>query len=193
MLEHFGKEKFHDDPRIENLIEALADWQVIPKLGTPRVRNMLLSVMKKSKYPLRLKALEKIICNDLDFSFYNKVEVAKIELSSQGASLVKMEENDIDIWELLTRYQFERDIAEYHSQIEKCLLDTIIESGLEPEEIDVAIKTGGSSNIPYFTGMLESIFGPGRVKASNTVSSVTAGLAIRAYEGDTRYRDLHTR
>jgi hypothetical chaperone protein len=192
MLEHFGKGKFRDDPHIENLIEALADWQVIPQLGTPQVRTMLHSVMKKSKYPVRLKALETIIYNDLAFSFYNKVEAAKIELSSQGVSLVKIEEKDLNIWELLTRYQFERDIAEYHTRIEKCLLDTIIESGLEPEEIDVAIKTGGSSNIPYFTGMLESIFGPERVKASNTFSSVTAGLAIRAYEGDTRYRDSHT-
>ena len=112
-----------------------------------------------------------------------KVEAAKIELSSQGASLVKMKEKGINIWELLTRYQFELDIKEYYFQIEQCLLDTIAQSGLEPEQIDIAIKTGGSSNIPCFAAMLESIFGPERVKTSDTFGSVTAGLAIRAYEG----------
>jgi hypothetical chaperone protein len=183
MLEHFGKGKFSDDPHIESLIDALADWQVIPQLSTPQVRSMLQRTMKKCPVPARIKALETIIYNDLAFSFYNKVEAAKIELSSQGASLFRMEEKDIHIWELLTRYQFEQDLQEMAQKIETCLLDTLAASGLDIEQIDAAIKTGGSSGIPYFTRMLESTFGADYVKSSNTFSSVTAGLAIRAYEG----------
>jgi molecular chaperone DnaK (HSP70) len=62
------------------------------------------------------------------------------------------------------------------------LLDTIISSGLEPEQINAVVKTGGSSNIPLFSNLLADIFGPERVKSSDTFSSVTAGLGIRAHE-----------
>jgi molecular chaperone DnaK (HSP70) len=47
-------------------------------------------------------------------------------------------------------------------------------------EIDIVMKTGGSSNIPLFTGMLARIFGKEKVKESNSFSSVVAGLAIKA-------------
>jgi molecular chaperone DnaK (HSP70) len=87
----------------------------------------------------------------------------------------------MDIWELYTRHQFEADIREYQEQIERVLLDTVIASGLEPEQIDAVVKTGGSSNIPAFSEMLYKIFGPEKVKASDVFSSVTAGLAIKAY------------
>ena len=182
LLEHFGKGKFPNDPTLEELIDALTDWQIIPQLSTPQIRSQLQRAMRAKQSPVRLKALEAIIYNDLAFSLYNKVESAKIELSAQGVSLLKMKEKHIDIWELLTRYQFELDIKDHALRIEACLLDTIAASGLEPEQIDVAIKTGGSSNIPYFNLMLESIFGADKVRSSNAFSSVTAGLAIRAFE-----------
>ena len=59
-------------------------------------------------------------------------------------------------------------------------LETIAKSGLDIKEIDAVVKTGGSSNIPLFTGMLARLFGAEKVKASNAFSSVVAGLAIKA-------------
>jgi hypothetical chaperone protein len=182
MLEHFGKGRFPDDPRIETLIDALAEWEVLPELSTPTVRTLLRKTMPTSSVPARLKALESIIYNDLAFSFYNKVETAKIQLSGQSAGLFRMEESDIHIWELLTRRRFDQDIEEPADQIRQCVLDTIARSGLGVYDIDAAIKTGGSSNIPFFSEMLEDIFGQGHVVEANTFGSVTAGLALKAYE-----------
>ena len=65
--------------------------------------------------------------------------------------------------------------------VEKVLLDTIEKSGLEIRQIDAVVKTGGSSNIPLFTGMLARLFGAEKVKESNAFSSVVAGLAIKAH------------
>jgi molecular chaperone DnaK (HSP70) len=53
---------------------------------------------------------------------------------------------------------------------------------LAPDQIDAVVKTGGSSNIPLFTGMLSRIFGADKVKESNAFSSVVAGLAIKSFE-----------
>jgi molecular chaperone DnaK (HSP70) len=91
----------------------------------------------------------------------------------------------MDIWELYTRTQFEFDIHAYQEQIKQVLLDTVAASGLEPGQIDAVVKTGGSSSIPVFTEMLGDIFGSNRVKTSDLFSSVTAGLAIKAYQTGT--------
>jgi molecular chaperone DnaK (HSP70) len=87
----------------------------------------------------------------------------------------------MDVWELYTRRQFEGDIREHYQRIEAMLLDTVAASGLEPEQIDAVVKTGGSSSIPLFSEMLAGLFGAEKVRASEAFSSVTAGLAIKAH------------
>ena len=129
-----------------------------------------------------LKALQALIYNDLAFTFYNRVEAAKIALSEQGATAISLEDRNIPLWELYTRSQFEADIREYTGQVERTLLDTLASSNLGTEEVDAVVKTGGSSSIPLFTEMLVRLFGAEKVKTSNAFSSVVAGLAIRAGE-----------
>jgi molecular chaperone DnaK (HSP70) len=93
-----------------------------------------------------------------------------------------MKEKNLDIWELYTRAQFEKDIQEHREQILRVLMDTVSASGLEPGQIDAVVKTGGSSNIPVFSEMLGGIFGSDKVKSSDVFNSVTAGLAIKAHQ-----------
>jgi hypothetical chaperone protein len=182
MLPHFGKGLVQHDPEILNLIHTIPDWAALPELSTPRAKAELERAIQAGEAPVRLKALESLIFNDLAFSFYNMIEATKITLSSLGVAVAGMKEKDLDIWELYTRSQFEKDIREHREQIEQVLMDTVAASGLEPDQIDAVVKTGGSSNIPLFAEMLGRIFGNDRVKASDVFNSVTAGLAIKAYQ-----------
>jgi hypothetical chaperone protein len=180
MLPHFGLGQVDHQPAILELINSVPDWMALPDLATPQNKNLLEKAMRAGLAPVRLKALQALIYNDMAFTFYNRVESAKISLSDQGAAVISLEDRDIPVWELYTRNQFEADILEFQSRVEKVLLDTLAASGLEPGSVDAVVKTGGSSNIPLFTGMLVRIFGAEKVKKSNPFSSVAAGLAIRA-------------
>lgn len=180
MLSHFGFGKVKHHPEIMQMIEAVPDWMALPEMGTPINKNILDKAIQAKVAPVRLKALEHLIYNDLAFTFYNRVEAGKIALSNDGATVISLEDKDISLWELYTRSQFESDIQHYLVDVEKVLLDTIAKSGLDVEEIDAVVKTGGSSNIPLFTGMLARLFGTEKVKESNAFSSVVAGLAIKA-------------
>lgn len=182
MLSHFGKGLVQHDPEVLKLIQAIPDWSGLPELSTPRAKAELERAIQAGEAPVRLKALEALIFNDLAFSFYNMVEATKITLSSQGAVIASMKEKDLDIWELYTRSQFEKDIREHGEQIEQVLMDTVTASGLDMGQIDAVVKTGGSSNIPVFSEMLSRVFGEDKVKASDVFNSVTAGLAIKAYQ-----------
>ena len=181
MLSHFGYERVRYHPEIMEMIHAVPDWMALPYLGTPINKNILEKAIRAGTAPIQLKALQGLIYNDLAFTFYNRVEAGKIALSNDGATIISLEDKDIALWELYTRHQFETDIYHYLVDVEKVLLDTIAKSGLEPGEIDAVVKTGGSSNIPLFTGMLTRIFGEDRVKESNAFTSVVAGLAIKAF------------
>ena len=180
MLAHFGYGRVKHHPEIMDMIHAIPDWMALPELGTPINRNILEKAIHSGTVPVRLKALEGLIYNDLAFTFYNRVEAGKIALSNEGATIISLEDKDIGLWELYTRHQFESDIQHYLVAVEKVLLDTVAKSGLDVEEIHAVVKTGGSSNIPLFTNMLARIFGAEKVKESNSFSSVVAGLAIRA-------------
>jgi len=181
MLPHFGSEGASGYHEIMELIQAVPDWMTLPELSTPQIWNSLQRAIQKQVAPVRLKTLQSLIFNDLAFSFYNQVESAKIALSSRGASIISLKAPDIDLWELYTRRQFELDIEGYRDTIEKLLLDTVAAAGMETGQIDAVVKTGGSASIPVFIRMLQDIFGREKVIESNTFSSVTSGLAIRAW------------
>jgi hypothetical chaperone protein len=180
MLSHFGLGQVRHHPEILEMIHAIPDWMALPELGTPINKNILEKAIHAGTAPIQIKALQGLIYNDLAFTFYNRVEAGKIALSSDGATIISLEDKDIALWELYTRHQFETDIQHYLADVEKVLLETIAKSGLEPAEIDAVVKTGGSSNIPLFTEMLAGIFGKEKVKTSNAFTSVVAGLAIKA-------------
>jgi hypothetical chaperone protein len=188
LLHHFGHGSIQYMPDIQGLIETVPDWIALPELSTPIIKNTLDKAIRDGIAPVRLQTLQSLIFDDLAFSFYNQVETAKIVLSNQGATVIRIDTESLDLWELYTRAQFEEDIREYKEEIEGVLLEAVLKSGLEPEQIDAVVKTGGSSNIPIFSKMLGDIFGSKKVVESNTFSSVTAGLAIRATEGDFRMR-----
>ncbi len=180
MLSHFGHSQVIHHPELLEMVNAIPDWMALPELGTPINKNILEKAIHAGIAPVRLKALEGLIYNDLAFTFYNRVEAGKIALSSDGATIISLEDKDIALWELYTRHQFETDIYHYLIDVEKVLLDTIARSGLEPGEIDAVVKTGGSSSIPLFTEMLARVFGEEKVRQSSAFSSVVAGLAIKA-------------
>ncbi len=71
-------------------------------------------------------------------------------------------------------------VAAERKRIEAAVDRVIGASGLSPRQIDVVIRTGGSSSIPWFVGMLERKVGPGKVVAHDLFTSVAAGLALAA-------------
>ena len=159
---------------------ALVNWQAIPELNRPETLHFLQLAQINGSHPARVRALESLLVNNYATRLFDEVERAKIALSSASFAIVRFTGEDIDVWQPLTRSQFESLIAEETHRIEVCLLDTLDRSGLRPGEIDAVVRTGGSAQIPCFIEMLGRIFDPDKVVLSDVFSGVTAGLAIRA-------------
>jgi hypothetical chaperone protein len=192
LLDHFGRGSTvrlgtHGGDRGENatpfpsqFTDALVNWQAVPELTRPETLHFLQLAQVNGSHPARIKALESLLVNNYAARLFDEVERAKIDLSTDHFALIRLAEEEIDVWQPLTRSQFESLIADEARRIEACLLDTLGRSGLQPDDIDAVVRTGGSAQIPSFVDMLGRIFGPEKVVLTEVFSGVTAGLAIRA-------------
>ena len=160
--------------------DALVNWQAVPELNRPETLHFLQLAQINGSHPSRVRALESLLVNNYAVRLFDEVERAKIVLSGDRFALIRLTGEDIDVWQPLTRSQFESLIAGERRQIETCLLDTLARSGLRPGDIDAVVRTGVSAQIPCFIEMLGRVFGPEKVILSEVFTGVTAGLAIRA-------------
>ena len=184
LLDHFGRgSTWGEDeaPFPRQYTEALVDWQTIPELSRPETLHFLQLAQATGSHPARVRALESLLVNNYAVRLIDAVERAKVALSTAVFALIQLAGGDIDVWQPLTRSQFEVLISDQARRIEECVLDTLERSGLRKDQIDTVVRTGGSAQIPCFIEILGRIFGPDKVVLSDVFSSVTAGLAIRAY------------
>ncbi|MBN1888433.1 MAG: Hsp70 family protein [Thermoflexales bacterium] len=176
---HYGQDK---RPFPRDIVEQMCDWQTLAALGTLEMKGFFDRVGATSDHPARVENLESLIFNEYGYSLYSQVEQAKIRLSNEYAAAIELQGEGISVWQMLTRAQFEAIITDYRRQVEDCLLETVRASGLGLEQIDRVVATGGSSSIPSFSQMLAALFGPAKLVKTSVFTSVTAGLAIKAYE-----------
>jgi hypothetical chaperone protein len=186
LLDHFGRgTTWGEDqaPFPDKYTDPLVHWQTILQLNRPETFDFLRLARLTSSHPERIVALESLLMNNYAMRLVDEVERAKIALSSDYFAAIQLSGEDIDVWQPITRSQFEALIVDAVRRIEACLLDTVERSGLGVDEIDAVVRTGGSAQIPCFIEMMGRIFGPEKVVLSSVFSGVTAGLAIRAEEG----------
>ena len=98
--------------------------------------------------------------------------------------MIRLSGEDLDIWQPITRSQFEALISSALHQIETCVRETLAQSGVRPSQIVAVIQTGGSAQTPCFVDMLARLFGSAKIVATGAFTTVAAGLAIRAAQMD---------
>ncbi len=187
LLDHFGRGVLLGErqlPLPAHLTESLSHWQEIPRLSQPETLNVLAEAQLSADHPSRLRAFESLVVNNYGFALFDAVEGAKRRLSERFSAVIRLQGEDLDLWHLLTRLQFETLIAGYRREIAQEVAQTVQRSGLSADEIDAVVRTGGSSQIPCFIDLLADMFGANKLRLENTFSGVTSGLAIRAWELD---------
>jgi len=167
-------------PFPDRYTDALVQWQTAVELERPEALQFLRRVQTSGSHPSRVRALESLVTRRAVLRLADEVERAKVTLCDALFAVIRLQEDDVDLWQPLTRLQFEALIGDVARRVERCVLETVARAGLAPEEIDVVVRTGGSAQIPLFAAMLGRLFGPDRVVAADPFSSVAAGLAIRA-------------
>ena len=102
----------------------------------------------------------------------------KAALSTHAEARLDIPEIDVEV--ALSRAEFETLIQEPLKRIAQVVDETVRRAGIGFDDIDIVLRTGGSSLIPAVKQLLDDRF-PGRVVEHDPFTSVAAGLAIASF------------
>ena len=168
------------------ILAQLHSWYTIPLLNemdTLRFLRELGAVATKGRGGLQ--ALLTLVQKNYGWSLFEAIERAKIALSRDTQTDIFFVQENIEIDEPLSRQRFENIIAGHLHSIGEGIDETLSLAGLRPDDIDVVIRTGGSSLIPAVEAVLAGKFGEDKVQRQDVFTSVVKGLALA---GDSRFR-----
>jgi hypothetical protein len=181
LLPHFGG---GDDGVLSSeMSDKLLAWQTMPELSRPRYVEQILW-LKRNGHAAQMEALETLISNNIGFKLFKEIERVKKRLSTDQSATFQFDFDAIHIREAITRRRFNRMIAKDLDEIVHSIHQVIRDAHLTPHDIDVVLRTGGSSLVPVIRQLLASIFGESKMRSVDPLISVTGGFAIVAYELD---------
>jgi hypothetical chaperone protein len=179
LLPHFGG---GDEGLLSpEMSDKLLAWQTMPELSRPNHLEMIRRLAKTGD-PRPYRALETLVTRNVGFKLFKEIERVKKLLSTEPAATLDFAYEAIQIQETISRRRFERLIAREVDEIEASIHRVVADAGCAVGDIDVVLRTGGSSLIPVFARLLTDIFGEDRQCAIDPLVSVVGGFAVAAYE-----------
>ncbi len=177
----FDKEEIETRFPFEDYEDLLLNWAVTYLLNQNKYTTPMMDcIARGGPGAHKFRRLRELIQHNLSYSVFQSIKDFKARLSADEEAVLDIPEIDIEI--RLTRERFEELIGDLLQQFEEGVEETLTKSRLGANEIDLVIRTGGSSLIPAVRRILETRF-PGRVVEHDPFTSVAAGLAIADYRG----------
>ena len=162
------------------VLELLDNWQTMPDLSRPAMMKTINELQPRDSRGIA--ALKTLITRNVGFKLFRAVEQTKKNLSASNANQLDFDFENISIHELIGREQFEGMIYREIEKVELGISQTLQVAGVSPEQIDIVLRTGGTSAVPVFTALLARIFGESKLAEMDLFTSVVGGLAIVAAE-----------
>lgn len=176
-----------EDREIETLFpfeeyeELLLNWAISYMLNQNKYTTPLMQrISIADEAAVKFQRLYDLIKSNYSYLAFQCIKDLKAELSDKETAKLDIPELDIEIE--VQRSQFESMIAELLERFSQSISDLLGQVDLDSGDIDLVIRTGGSSLIPAVKRILEAQF-PGKVIEHDPFTSVAAGLAIADYQG----------
>lgn len=165
----------------EDYEDLLLNWAVTYTLNQNKFTTPVMECIEAGGPAVaKFSRLRELIKRNLSYSVFQKIKDLKADLSDVPEALLDIPELDVEL--RLTRAEFERMIAGLLDQFTQALEQTLVRAQLNPADIDVVLRTGGSSLIPAVRQILDERF-PNKVVEHDPFTSVATGLAIASYYG----------
>jgi hypothetical chaperone protein len=162
------------------LLDHLSEWQTIVELTQQRYLNIIDEAIRTGDKPRELKALRTLVRENYGLPLYEEVERAKVRLSDERSVTFGMRVPGIEWEDTLERWDFDRLIGPDVREVGGCVDRAVAAAGLRHQDIDVVLRTGGSSRITAYVRMLAERFGATKLQEMDVFTGVASGLAIAA-------------
>lgn len=191
LFPHFGKGEIWSRVKDGRLIEndfpfeeyeaKLLNWAVTYILNQNQYRSKIIDrIAQGGEGKEKFERLLELITHNLSYLVFQAIKDAKAALSNVEETIIDVPELDLAV--SFSRDQFESIMTDMLLRIENVTEEVLHRSGRGRADIDIVIRTGGSSQIAAVKRLLEEQF-PGKVTEHDPFTSVAAGLAIANYHG----------
>ena len=130
----------------------------------------------------RLERFERLLYGGFAFHFYEAIEQAKIRLSTEDHTLIEFHRRDFDVSVPISLAEFNGLIEHHIAVLDKTIKLALDDAEVGPGSVERVVKTGGSSAVPLFAEMVESIFDPSCIEQRPPFTTVVRGLGCYAQE-----------
>lgn len=176
-----------EDREIETLFpfedyeELLLNWTVSYMLNQNKYTSPLMQrIQVGDEAATKFRRLYDLIKNNYSYLVFQCLKELKAELSNSDESILDIPELDIEV--VVSRAEFESMITGILTKFETAI-DKVLElAHMTADDIQLVVRTGGSSLIPAVKTILDNRFAD-RVIEHDPFTSVAAGLAIAEYQG----------
>jgi hypothetical chaperone protein len=159
--------------------DLLINWPVSYMLNQNKYTAPVMQRMvEPDEAATKFKRLYDLIKQNYSYQVFEAIKGFKAELSVQDSAVLDIPEIDIEV--TLERWEFEVMISDLLFQLEQAITLILNKAGLQASDIDLVLRTGGSSLIPAVKDILDNQFA-GKVVEHDPFTSVAAGLAIADY------------
>ncbi len=163
----------------EDYEDLLLNWAVTYLLNQNRYTTPVLECISQGgEARLKFRRLRELIQQNYSYLTFQAIKDFKAELSFVDHAVLDIAE--IDIEAALSRREFEDVVNDSLVKVEEAVLETIRRADIAAKDVDIVLRTGGSSLIPAVQRMLNRHFRD-RVVNHDPFTSVAAGLAIADY------------
>lgn len=163
----------------------LAEWSKVNFLYTPKIMTQMRQLLNSSHDRKRFSRLLQILEQETGHAVLAATEETKIALTAEPVYHTPFNFLEEGLYIPVMREQFEESIR----QEVACILDSVMqclhEAGVQKEDIDLVILTGGSTEVPLIQAEFKQLFPNAALADENKLSSVGLGLA---YDSQNRYQ-----
>lgn len=161
-----------------HLIEKISRWHRINLLRNSSYLSDIAEIKRTSDRPEDVDRLADLIKNHYGFELFQAIDDAKKHLSAARQAFVKFKPLGLD--EKIAIGEFENLIAPVALKIEEAIGESLNAASVKPHQISRVLLTGGTSQIPSLSRMVEKIFGAEKIVRPDFFSSVASGLGYVA-------------
>lgn len=160
------------------IVNAISDWHALSALNEKPILDALDDLIRAGAPKRELEALRSAVELQLGYEIFAAVDAAKIELSSDEATLLTFHRAAVDIDAVVPRRRFEVQAGPLLAEIDALLTEVLARAAVPAERIGEVVMTGGSSGLPAARALLARRF-PGATRRDFAAfSSVATGLAL---------------
>jgi hypothetical chaperone protein len=161
--------------------EGILNWAITHTLNQNKYKTKLTELIARGgPASVKFERLKDLINYNYSYPIFRAIKKAKAELSVVEAASIDIPELNLTV--AVTRAHLNQMLAAMMLRIGDLIRQVLAQANLRPTEVDIVVRTGGSSQIVAVRQLLEQFF-PGKVTQHDPFTSVAGGLAIANYHG----------